>query len=87
MIHLVQDNNGFVRMSRKFPATTPITITFTDGTTGEYTGRRMNEIYDEALAAFRLGNNLDAKGFNRNDKKIHRRNAVDHVPVQPGMPA
>ncbi|AIY00414.1 hypothetical protein ART_0815 [Arthrobacter sp. PAMC 25486] len=87
MIHLTQNSDGFVHMSRKFPATTPITITFNDGTTGEYTGRRMNEIYDAALAAYRLGNNMDAKGFNRNETKIHRRNAVDHVPVQSGMPA
>ena len=85
MIKLQQDTDGFVRMSRHFPAKTLISITFNDGTVGEYTGRRMNEIYDDALAAFRLGNNLDAKGFNRLDKKIHRRNAVDIVPVQAGM--
>nr|WP_207344325.1 hypothetical protein [Arthrobacter sp. E3] len=85
MIKLQQDNEGFVRMSRHFPAKTIIAIAFSDGTVGEYTGRRMNEIYDEALASFRLGNNLDAKGFDRNHPKIHRRNAVDIVPVQAGM--
>lgn len=85
MIQLTQDSNGYVRMSRLFPATVLISITFNDGTTGEYTGKRMNEIYDEALAAFRLGNNLDARGFDRHAKNIHRRNAVDHVPVQAGM--
>lgn len=85
MIHLKQDSNGYVHMSRKFPASTTITITFNDGTTGEYRGTRMNEIYDAALAAFRLANNMDAKGFDRNAKKIHRRNAVDVVPVQAGM--
>ncbi|ALV44928.1 hypothetical protein SAMN04489740_1577 [Arthrobacter alpinus] len=85
MIELKQDNDGFVRMSRHFPAKTLISITFTDGTVGEYTGRRMNEIYDESLAAFRLGNNLDAKGFKRNDPRIHRRNGVDVVPVHAGM--
>lgn len=85
MIQLTQDTDGFVRMSRHFPVKTLIAITFTDGTVGQYTGRRMNEIYDAALAAFRLGNNLDAKGFDRHDKKIHRRNSVDVVPVQAGM--
>lgn len=85
MIQLKQDSDGYVRMSRHFPAKTLISIAFSDGTVAEYTGRRMNEIYDEALASYRLGNNLDAKGFDRNTKKIHRRNAVDHVPVQAGM--
>ena len=85
MIQLKQDNEGFVRMSRQFPAKTVIAITFNDGSVGEYTGKRMNEIYDRALAAFRLGNNLDAKGFDRNHKKIHRRNAVEVVPVTAGM--
>ncbi len=86
MIQLKQDTAGFVHMSRRFPAKTPITITFTDGTTGEYTGTKLNELYDAALASFRLGNNMDAKGFDRHAKNIHRRNAVDHVPVFPGMP-
>ncbi|WP_237759834.1 hypothetical protein [Arthrobacter alpinus] len=72
-------------MSRHFPAKTLISITFNDGTTGEYTGQRLNVLYDEALAAFRLGNNMDAKGFNRNDQRIHRRNAVEHVLVEAGM--
>lgn len=72
-------------MSRHFPAKTTISITFNDGTTGEYTGQRLNGLYDEALAAFRLGNNMDAKGFNRNDPRIHRRNAVEHVRVEAGM--
>ncbi len=85
MIHLQQDDEGFVRMRQHFPAKTVISITFTDGTVGEYTGRRMNEIYDRALAAFRLGNNMDAKGFNRNDPRIHRRNGVEIVPVESGM--
>lgn len=86
MIQLKQDAEGFVRMSRHFPSKTLINITFTDGTTGEYTGQKLNELYDAALAAFRLGNNMDAKGFDRNAKNIHRRNAVDHVPVHAGMP-
>lgn len=73
-------------MSRRFPSSTRISITFNDGSTGEYSGAKMNELYDQALADFRLGNNMDAKGFDRNAKKIHRRNAVDYVPVQAGMP-
>lgn len=85
MIQLQQDNDGFVRMSRHFPAKTVIAITFNDGTTGEYSGMRLNDIYDAALAAFRLGNNMDAKGFDRHNKKIHRRNAVEIVPVESGM--
>ncbi len=85
MIQLKQDSDGYVRMSRHFPAKTTISITFSDGTQAEFSGRRMNEIYDEALAAYRLGNNLDAKGFDRLAKNIHRRNAVDYVPVQSGM--
>lgn len=72
-------------MSRHFPSKTLISITLNDGTTGEYTGQRLNALYDAALAAFRLGNNMDAKGFDRNDKKIHRRNAVEHVLVESGM--
>ncbi|MEV8181138.1 hypothetical protein [Specibacter sp. NPDC078692] len=86
MIELKQDTDGFVRMPRHFPAKATITITFTDGTVGEYSGKRLNELYDEALAAFRLGNNMDAKGFDRNAKNIHRRNAISLVPVQAGMP-
>lgn len=87
MIKLTQNSDGYVRMSRHFPAKTIISISFTDGTSGEYSGRRMNEIYDQALADFRLANNMDAKGFDRNAKNIHRRNAVEHVPVQSGMAA
>ncbi len=85
MIQLKQDAAGFIHMKRHFPAKTLISITFTDGTTGEYTGKKLNELYDVALADFRLGNNMDAKGFDRNAKNIHRRNGVDHVPVQSGM--
>lgn len=85
MITLKQDADGFIRMSRHFPAKTLITIVFADGTEGEYTGLRLNGLYDQALADFRLHNNMDAKGFNRHDKKIHRRNAVEYVPVQAGM--
>lgn len=85
MIQLKQDAGGYVRMSRRFPLKVSVTILFNDGTSGTYSGKRMNELYDAALAAYRLGNNLDAKGYDRNAKNIHRRNAVDHVPVESGM--
>ncbi|WP_449372903.1 hypothetical protein [Arthrobacter psychrolactophilus] len=85
MIQLKQDDEGFVRMNRHFPKKTLISIVFNDGSQAEYTGQRLNGLYDQALAAFRLGNNMDAKGFNRNDLKIHRRNAVEFVPVVAGM--
>ncbi|MHA7304703.1 hypothetical protein ACX80E_05560 [Arthrobacter sp. TMN-49] len=85
MIKLKQDADGFIRMSRHFPSRTLICITFADGTEGEYTGQRLNGLYDQALADFRLHNNMDAKGFDRNAKNIHRRNAVEFVPVQAGM--
>ncbi|WP_269936416.1 hypothetical protein [Arthrobacter sp. HY1533] len=85
MIQLKQDADGYVRMKQHYPARTVIEITFNDGTVGEYTGLRMNGLYDAALAAYRLGNNLDAKGFDRHAKNIHRRNAVEYVPVESGM--
>ncbi|MFL4475336.1 hypothetical protein ACIPVK_15160 [Paeniglutamicibacter sp. MACA_103] len=86
MINLKQDTDGNVRMSRHFPAKLTISITFADGTREEVTGSRMNEIYDAALAEFRLQNKMDAKGFNRSPAKaIHRKNAVGFVPVKPGL--
>lgn len=85
MIKLKQDAEGFVRMSRHFPAKTLISITFSDGTEREYTGQRLNGLYDQALADYRLANQLDAKGFDRHAKNIHRRNAVEFVRVQAGM--
>jgi len=86
MITLHQDADGFVRMNRHFPAKTPITIVFTDSSTGEYTGRRLNELYDEALAVYRAENRLDAKGFSRAPAKtVHPTNNVEFVPVQAGM--
>lgn len=85
MIHLKQDTDGFIHMGRRFPNSVTVAITFTDGSTGEYSGRRLNELYDQAVAAYRLGNNLDAKGFDRNDKRIHRKNGVGLVPVTAGM--
>jgi len=85
MLNLRQDTDGFIHMSRHFPRGMTIAITFTDGSRGEFAGSRLNELYDRALAAYRRGNNLDAKGFDRAPQKIHRRNAVGLVPVSPDM--
>ncbi|GAA4658867.1 hypothetical protein [Arthrobacter cryoconiti] len=86
MITLLQDSDGYIRMSKHFPASVQVSITFSDGTAQEYSGRRLNGLYDDALASYRAGNQLDAKGYKRNAQKIgHKRNAVDHVPVQSGM--
>lgn len=85
VLNLQQDMNGFIHMGRHFPNTMTIGITFTDGTRREFSGARLNELYDEALAAYRLGNSLDAKGFDRAPAKIHRRNAVEIVPVSSDM--
>ncbi|WEO78232.1 hypothetical protein BJQ94_04120 [Cryobacterium sp. SO2] len=86
MITLQQDADGFVRMNRHFPGKTPIIILFTDGSTGEYTGARLNGLYDLALATFRAENRLDAKGFSRSPAKtVHATNNVEFVPVTAGM--
>jgi hypothetical protein len=86
MIRLQQDADGYVRMNRHFPSKTPISITFTDGSTGEYTGARLNELYDAALAEYRAENRLDAKGFSRAPAKtVHPTNNVEYVPVEAGM--
>jgi hypothetical protein len=88
MITLQQDADGFVRMNRHFPGKTPIAIRFTDGTTGEYTGARLNDLYDAALATFRAENRLDAKGFSRSPATtVHPTNNVEFVPVTAGMAA
>jgi hypothetical protein len=86
MIRLQQDADGYVRMNRHFPSKTPISITFTDGSTGEYTGARLNELYDAALVEYRAENRLDAKGFSRAPAKtVHPTNNVEYVPVESGM--
>ena len=86
MIKLQQDAEGFIRMNRHFPASTPITITFADGSTGEFTGRQLNEAYDAALAEYRAQNHLDAKGFSRvPKKKVAPGNKIEFVRVHPGM--
>ncbi|MNY82215.1 hypothetical protein D3C86_2241880 [compost metagenome] len=59
-------------------------MVFADGTTEVFTGRRLNEIYDQALAAYRAANHLDAKGFNRGPRKKVQQ-GIEFVPVSPGM--
>ena len=84
LIHLQQDAEGFIRMKRHFPAGTPVTITFSDGSQEEFKGSRLNEIYDAALAAYRAQNQLDAKGFSRGPKKKVQA-GIEFVAVHPGM--
>lgn len=85
MITLQQDADGFVRMTRHFPESVRIAVTFADGTTEELSGGRLNKAYDDALAEFRAQNHLDAKGFSRSAKKAGAGNKIDFVPVHPGM--
>ncbi|WP_255771096.1 hypothetical protein [Pseudarthrobacter sulfonivorans] len=84
MIHLQQDSEGFIRMKRHFPAGTPVTITFNDGSQEEFMGSRLNGIYDAALAEYRVQNQLDAKGFSRGPKKKVQ-TGIEFVAVRPGM--
>lgn len=84
MINLQQDSEGFIRMKRHFPASATVTVTFSDGSREEFSGRRLNDIYDAALADFRAQNQLDAKGFSRGpQKKIQT--VIEFVAVRPGM--
>ncbi|WP_309989902.1 hypothetical protein [Paenarthrobacter nitroguajacolicus] len=86
MISLQQDPQGFIRMKRHFPNGIHVQITFTDGTQEILSGRQLNEAYDQALADYRAGNHLDAKGFSRGpQKKVHL--GIEYVPVKPGMGA
>lgn len=88
MITLQQDADGFIRMNRHFPNSSPVTILFADGAAEVFSGRQINAAYDEALASYRAGNNLDAKGFSRGPAKtVHPRNKIEFVPVHPGMGA
>lgn len=88
MITLQQDADGFVRMNRHFPNGSPVTIVFADGASEVFSGRHLNAAYDEALASYRAGNNLDAKGFSRGPAKtVHPTNKIEFVPVHPGMGA
>ncbi|KRE81189.1 hypothetical protein [Arthrobacter sp. Soil762] len=84
MINLQQDPEGFIRMKRHFPASATVTVTFSDGSQEEFSGRRLNEIYDDALAVYRAQNQLDAKGFSRGpQKKVQT--TIEFVPIRPGM--
>lgn len=86
LINLQQDADGFIRMNRHFPASTPVTITFADGRTEVFSGLQLNRIYDEALAEYRAQNHLDAKGFSRVPRKTtHAGNHIEFVKVHPGM--
>jgi hypothetical protein len=84
MIHLQQDSEGFIRMKRHFPASTDVTVSFADGSEEVFSGRRLNRIYDDALAAYRAQNRLDAKGFSRGpQKKVQT--GIEFVAIHPGM--
>jgi hypothetical protein len=86
MIKLQQDAEGFIRMSRHYPESVRVAITYADGTVEEVSGRRLNKAYDDALAEYRAQNHLDAKGFSRAPKKkTGSGNRIDFVPVHPGM--
>ncbi|WP_457972246.1 hypothetical protein [Arthrobacter sp. D1-17] len=86
MIKLQQDAEGFIRMSRHYPESVRVSVTFADGTEEEISGRRLNKAYDDALAEYRAQNHLDAKGFSRAPKKkTGSGNRIDFVPVHPGM--
>ena len=84
MITLQQDSQGFIRMKRHFPLSVSVAIDFADGTREVFPGSQLNAIYDEAQAAYRAGNHLDAKGFNRGPaKKVQQ--SIEFVQVSPGM--
>ena len=84
LINLQQDSEGFIRMKRHLPGSAAVTVTFSDGSQEEFSGRRLNEIYDDALAAFRAQNHLDAKGFSRGpQKKVQT--SIEFVAIRPGM--
>lgn len=86
LINLQQDAEGFIRMNRHFPGSTLISIRFNDGSSEEFFGRQLNKVYDEALAAYRAGNHLDAKGYSRAPKKAaNPGNKIEFVAVHPGM--
>jgi hypothetical protein len=86
MINLHQDSDGFIRMTRHFPPSVPIAISFTDGSTEEFSGHQLNELYDQAVASHRALNHLDAKGFSRRPAKtVQPSNAIEFLAVHPGM--
>ena len=85
MINLQQDDDGFVRMNRHFPGSTLVSITFSDGSTEQFSGRQLNKVYDEAVATYRARNDLDAKGYSRAPKNVQPAHKIEFVPVHPGM--
>ncbi|TFD25281.1 MULTISPECIES: hypothetical protein [Cryobacterium] len=87
MITLQQDADGFIRMNRHFPDTTLISISFTEGAVGEFTGAQLNAIFDDALAEFRGQNRLEgAKGFSRAPAKtVHPTKNITVIKVHPEM--
>ena len=87
MITLQQDADGFIRMNRHFPDTTLISISFTEGAVGEFTGAQLNAIFDDALAEFRGQNRLEgAKGFSRAPAKtVQPTKNITVVKVHPEM--
>lgn len=86
MINIQQDTDGNIRMRTIYPAGVSVNVTFTDGTEEVFTGKRLNELRAEANAAYRLANDLDAKGFDRNKgKPLARNKVVEFVPVRPGL--
>jgi hypothetical protein len=88
VITLQQDADGFIRMTRHLPDSATFAVTFTDGSSEEFTGRRLNEIYDQAVAEYRALNNLDAKGFSRRPAKtVQPATTIEYIAVRPGMTA
>jgi hypothetical protein len=86
VITLQQDADGFIRMTRHFPDSATIAVSFTDGSSEGFTGQRLNEIYDRAVSEYRTLNNLDAKGFSRRPTKtVQPANTIEFVAIQPGM--
>jgi hypothetical protein len=84
MIDLQQDADGFIRMSRHFPSATLITVTFAEGSSEVFTGKRLNEIYDAAMTEYRSRNRLDAKGFSRAPAKtVQPMNNLTFVKIAP----
>ncbi|WP_434612201.1 hypothetical protein [Arthrobacter sp. A5] len=45
MLNLRRDQDGFIHVGRHFPTNMSIAITFTDGTRGEFSSARLNELY------------------------------------------
>ena len=86
MINLQQDADGFIRMTRHFPAKTLISITFNDGSSEVFSGEQINAIFDKAVAVFRAQNHLDAKGFSRAPARtVHPKSKIEFVPVHAAM--